>query len=503
MDAAGSNVQQIEELTGGRVLTNLAIPFRWDNEDRVFGHGTDTIDFPPSSLQFPGGGAHSDAARLRSEFAIEMTLRVRQRPNGQFRNVFHLGNDEDGFAHVCMIETHTMKLIIGVAYQGETNPRTMAAGCTSNEEIFLDEDVLIVYSFGGGAASVAGTLYINGEPSTGCSFSSGDATTAEMRGKMFTPAADGSLPAERLHLILGDVIMSRHSIDMHLPGFYGDVSRIVLHEEQLLAANVFELYEPHCGKHLHGYYVESTLPPLVQATGGGGGIYDPDACEDECAMAKYLTMLMLGMACPCCIFFAFFFYEKPPMLDVAPEMMPTMGGGDSDNFELDMVTTAPPRKAPPPSLAALAPTAPAATSPARSRPPSLREVGQNVRSAQRVTRALTPERGGDVAQALPAPPQRTTAPPRRAAPSLESIAASTGAPSRQGLSPARRRDTRMPDLEETSTEHKANIRGLAAAFDQGQAPGASLHELKQAGADKLTIRTTSPQRTSNKFNARA
>ena len=61
----------------------------------------------------------------------------------------------------------------------------------------------------------------------------------------------------------------------------------------------------------------------------------------------------------------------------------------------------------------------------------------------------------------------------------------------------------MPDLEETSTEHKANIRGLAAAFDQGQAPGASLHELKQAGADKLTIRTTSPQRTSNKFNARA
>eukprot|EP01043_Picozoa_sp_COSAG02_P028551 COSAG02_NODE_1734_length_11163_cov_43.814262_10_plen_1591_part_01 len=404
VDAAGSNLQQIEDLTDGRVLTNLAIPFRWDDEDRVWGHGTDSVDFPGSVLHFPGGGEHSDGGQ-QSEFAVEMTLRVRHGPNGQFRNVFHLGNDEEGFAHVCLLDRTSMKMIVGVAHQGETDPRQLAAGCTSHEEIFLDEDVLIVYSFVGAPGSLAGTLYINGEESTGCSFASDSTDTATMRGKMFQEAADGSIAAEMLHLILGDTLMSRHSIDLEKPGFYGDISRIVLHEQALGENDVFELYEPHCGKHLHGYYVESTIPPLDDTTGGGGAIYDADACDGECVTAKYLTILMMGMACPCCLFFAFFFYEKTPMLDVAPEMMPTMGGDnpapqtaarDTDAFEMDSFSTESTRK-PPPDLAPeetgleSEPSA-EATSPARTRPPSLAQVGRNVRNAQRLTRSATPER---------------------------------------------------------------------------------------------------------------
>jgi hypothetical protein len=406
-----------------------------------------------------------------------------------------------------MLDTHSMNMIIGVAQQGEEDPRALAAGCTSLKEIFLDEDVLIVYSFVGTPTSLAGTLYINGEESTGCSFASDSADTQDTRTKMFTAAADGSIQAEMLHFILGDILMSRHSIDIHNPGFYGDISRIVLHEQALEETNVFELYEPHCGKHLHGYYVESTLPPLEAATGGGGATYDPDACDGECVMAKYLTILMLGMACPCCLFFAFFFYEKPPMLDVAPEMMPTVGGDDfaprtaprdTDAFEMDSIATAPPRK--PPALAAFAPEvepepelepepSAGATSPARTRPPSLAQVGRNVRNAQRLTRAATPERSDDAAS-VRALPKRTTTPPRRPAPSLETIAASTTGPSR--LSPARRRDTRLPDMEET--EVKADMAGLRRAFEQGQAPGASLHELRQTGAS-FKIRGASPQRT--------
>lgn len=190
------------------------------------------------------------------------------------------------------------------------------------------------------------------------------------------------------------------------------------------------------------------------------------------------------------------------MLDVAPEMMPTVGGDDpasrdTDAFEMDSFSTASTRK--PPALADLAPQpqldpepSAEATSPARTRPPSLAQVGRNVRNAQRLTRSATPERS-DNNDAAPARelPKRTTTPPRRPAPSLESIATSTTGPSR--LSPARRRDTRPPDLEQT--ELKADISGMRRAFEQGQAPGASLHELRQTGASSFTIRTASPQRT--------
>ena len=45
-------------------------------------------------------------------------------------------------------------------------------------------------------------------------------------------------------------------------------------------------------------------------------------------------------------------------------------------------------------------------------------------------------------------------------------------------------------------ELKASIASFRDAFEQGQAPGASLHELNQAGGS-FKIRTTSPKRTAH------
>jgi hypothetical protein len=530
--AANSLTAQTEAQTDGRVVTNLAIPFRWDNLDAAFGHATDSFDVPGRALQFPGLAGHADTVTYA--FGVEMSIKVMQRPNGQFRNVFHLGNDDEGFAHVCILEPGSMNLIIGVAQgstilgDGETDPRTLRASCRSQSEIFLDEEVILVYSFELSAASMTGKLFVNGDISTGCEFTRNTATdtaaatdTATLRTKMTEvrpvipdDVSSGRALCEHLHLILGDAPMSRHGIDIDLPGFYGDIARFVIHEQSLDPADVANLYEPHCGKHLHGYYVESTLPPLHETTGGEGLVYDPDVCDGYCETFMALTMLMLMVACCCCAVLGFVMWpKKAPLLDVSPEMMPTIGMGDPDpgrgsgaGMDLEMTMAEParleaalpaPRYQSNPSLEDLRDEpepepepVEAATSPPRTRPPSLAQVGANVRNAQRATRSTTPDRSAGLSAPKRTPPARTATPPRRAAPSLDSLGGAGVSANR--LSPGRRRDVRMPDLEET--EHSTSVSGFRAAFEQGQAPGASMEELRQSGR-KVTTRAASPRRT--------
>ena len=477
VEAAHSLSDQIEQLTNGRVLTNLAIPFRWDNMDAQFGHATDSFHVPGDALKYPGLEAHSDVGTF--EFGMELTAKVLQAPNGQHRNVFHLGNDAEGFAHVCILEKRSMKLIVGVAEVGETEPTSLRASCESAIDIFLDEDVVLVYSFSGSATTMTGKLYVNGGLTHGCQFTAAGVDTAALRTKMVAlDPVTSRANCEHLHLLLGDAMEARHGLSIAMPGFYGDISRIVLHEAGLTAAHVADLYEPNCGKHLHGYYVESTLPPQHIVVGGAGLLYDPELCEGECFMAKALTIIMLGGACVCCGVFAFIFYEKPPaMIDISPEMMPTMDGGSGGGMQMDDLDynarnstrgVSPARQAPP-VLSELRDLDREDPSPARRAAPSLDSAG---------ARSNTPER----APARVAPPRGAASPARRAAPSLETIATA------QGLSPARRRPTGLPDLEETEVNHRASVKSFGAAFEQGHAPGGSLEELKANG---FTVRTRS------------
>ena len=78
----------------------------------------------------------------------------------------------------------------------------------------------------------------------------------------------------------------------------GDIKRVVIHEAQLTDVDVANLYEPNCGKHLHGYYVEVTEPPAHVTTGGTGEV---DGCTDwECYTLYFFTVVLFLIALMCC-----------------------------------------------------------------------------------------------------------------------------------------------------------------------------------------------------------
>ena len=89
--------------------------------DAQFGHATDSFDVPGGALGFPSAaGGRFEVDTDHHHFGVEMTIRVIQSPNGQYRNVLHLGNDVEGFAHTIVLNPRNMKLIAGIARDGDS-----------------------------------------------------------------------------------------------------------------------------------------------------------------------------------------------------------------------------------------------------------------------------------------------------------------------------------------------------------------------------------------------
>jgi hypothetical protein len=182
------------------------------------------------------------------------------------------------------------------------------------------------------------------------------------------------------------------------------------------------------------------------------------------------------------------------MMDVSPEMMPTMDGGSGGGTQMDDLdynarTSArqvPQRATSPARRGSSAMQAPPVLSELRDMdqedPPPARRPAPSLAAA---ARASTPERAPTVRVA---PPRGGPSAPRRAAPALETFVAT------QRLSPARGRATGLPDLEDTEQTHRASVRSFGAAFEQGHAPGGSLEELKAKGGS-FTVRSKSPVRS--------
>ena len=258
----------------------------------------------------------------------------------------------------------------------------------------------------------------------------------------------------------------------------GDIKRVVIHEAQLTDVDVANLYEPNCGKHLHGYYVEVTEPPAHVTTGGTGEV---DGCTDwECYTLYFFTVVLFLIALMCCCVLGYIHHEKAPMVDLAPDAMPSTAAPAMDTeMQFDVREGARPQPEPEPE-----PEPPSA--PARIRPPSLKEVGRRVQAQNTAVRAMAePRRPPPSLPSLKPPPLEAMAPPPRRPPPPQR-------PTQAALSPRRSRGG-LPDLEETEVTLGASVRGMAGAFNEGQAPGASLHEMKDAGGS-IRVRTKSPAR---------
>ena len=188
--------------------------------DAQFGHATDSFDVPGGALGFPSAaGGRFEVDTDHHHFGVEMTIRVIQSPNGQYRNVLHLGNDVEGFAHTIVLNPRNMKLIAGIARDGDSPGDLIADGghgCESAVDVFLDEDVVVVYTYTdrGQGQNALVKLYINGGIQHGCDFTVNAAEDAALLSKLQDQSKHTNL-----HLLLGDAPEMRHGVDISIPGF--------------------------------------------------------------------------------------------------------------------------------------------------------------------------------------------------------------------------------------------------------------------------------------------
>jgi hypothetical protein len=251
-----------------------------------------------------------------------------------------------------MLHPQNMRVLVGVIPSGAGQPSTAttASGgyntngvgysCFSDSEIFVDEDVSLVYTYVHATGQIS--FSINGcadSAGTGCSLSIS-------RGCTFTlnPTArnmltnDVSLMAADTgySLLLGDVspadALEHGGNTLDIPGFKGTLRRFVLHDATLSSSQVMDLYSAECGKHLHGYYVEyAHKPPAHHAVGGmQSSTSEQDDCPAECWANRAATVLFLAIALICCCLLGYVFYEKPPKVDVPADAFASSTSGFND-----------------------------------------------------------------------------------------------------------------------------------------------------------------------------
>ena len=260
--AEGSAVALIEEQTRARVLFDKKIPFRHDAVDRRLWRGVDTLSIPQANLHFPRDDLDA------STFSVEFTLNIQQNSAQHWRNVMHLGD--------CKVWLTPNELKLEAAVSESDDPARWAiegSSCRSHD-LYLNEDILIMLVINGPTVQ----LYVNGDANEhGCTFTLRVGTTVDTTLGLFLGDSNQLVQISTNNQTITTEDATNWGPSTAAPnrfaiaGFYGEIYRLVLHDDALTYEHVQGLYEVNCGKHVEGFFVEYSEDLAIKK----GGEYRP------------------------------------------------------------------------------------------------------------------------------------------------------------------------------------------------------------------------------------